>query len=350
MDRPDGEIFRIHLHDAFQDRCGNQFPGKETEGIGLSAADGETVDQGVVVIDMTDRTGRGGETLVENRNDVVVEVHPEGGGPGELPDDVLLVQSGDAARLEHFLVHGRIHGVVAAQDGFRQQNRDIAVEAGGIPEFGNEVAPFAEDEFPDHVVHVRHGQLDLAVNACLPGLFLEGIVPVPVFLQVVQDGTEFQLFPFTAEYLPVGHHAEVHLIVGPDLHREGYRSVAGDGGAHRGQVLLVGGFDPVKPRRVGIDAGHGSVEENRCIGDTLTGQGVRHLSMDPGGLGGEPDRGQEGQYKRYEPAFRHNLPKIRIIWEIFNSTSCTNDQATTVWPFREGCVRAVRRPHSRCGG
>ena len=294
-------------------------------------------------------TGRGGNADVEHGNDVPVEVHPEGGGTGELAEDVLLVQAGDAAGLENLLVHGGFPAVVPAKDRFGEQDRDVAVEGRGVLHVRDQLAPLAEDSFADDVVHVGEGELHLAVDIGLPGVPAFRVMFRAAGLQVVQDGTELQLFPLAAEDHAVLGQLEVHFRVGPFLDGKGGLPVADDRGADLGDVLLFGGLDVVCARGIGIDADHGPFEENRGIGDALASQGIRHLSPDPGRLGEEPDRGQEQDDKRYEAVFRHNLPNIRIIWQIFKRTSCRGGPAARAWPFPGGCGRARRRRRSRSG-
>ena len=349
VDGMDGEVFRVDFHPALEGRGGDQFLRDEGDGIGFPAGEGQAVHQAVVIEEVAGGTGRGGDADVEHGNDVPVEVHPEGGGAGELAEDVLLVQAGDAAGLENFLVHGGFPAVVPVEDRFGEQDRDVAVEGRGVLHVRDQFAPLAEDGLADDVVHIGEGELHLAVDIGLPGVPAFRVMFRAAGLQVVQDGTELQLFPLAAEDHAVRGQLEVHFRVGPCLDREGKHLVADDRGADLGNVFLFGGLDVVGAGGIGIDAGHGPVEENRGIGDALAGPGIRHLSPDPGRLGKEPDRGQEQDDKRYEPVFRHNLPNIRIIWQILKRTSCTGGPAARVWPFRGGCGRARRRRRSRSG-
>ena len=296
---------------------------------------------------MAGGTGRGGNADVEHRDDVPVEVHPQGGAPGELAEDVLLVQAGNAAGFEHFLVHGGLLAVIPVENRFGKQDRNVAVEGGGIIHVRDQLAPFAEDGLSDDVVHIGEGELHLAVDVGLPGVLALRIMLRAAGLQVVQDGTELQLFPFSAENLSVRKQREIDLGVGAFLDGEGGLHVSDDRGADHGHVFLVGGLDEIGAGGIGVDTGHGAFEENRSVGDALAGDGIGHLSPDPGRLGEEPDRGQEEDKKRYEPVFRHNLPNIRIIWQIIKRTSCRGGPGARVWPFRAGYGRARRRRRSR---
>ena len=198
MDRLEGIVFRIDLHPALDRRGGDQLLRVEGDGIALPAVRGQGVDQGVVVEKMAGGTGRRRDCEVEHRDDIPVEVHPEGGRAGELAENVLLVQTGDPTGLEDFPVHGGLLGMVAAQNRLGEQDRDIAVEVRGILQVGNQFAPFAEDRLADDVVHVGERQLHLAVDARLPGVPVFGIVPGAAFLQVVEDGEQPDIF-FLAE-------------------------------------------------------------------------------------------------------------------------------------------------------
>ena len=105
--------------------------------------------------------------------------------------------------------------MVALQDGFRQEDGDIAVEGRGIPEFGNQVAALAENELADHVIYICHSQLHLAVDAGLPGVLLHGIVPVAVSLQVEQDGTDEQVMVEAENCIGILHQGEIDFRVAP---------------------------------------------------------------------------------------------------------------------------------------
>ena len=128
MDGADGEILRIDLHPSFKRRGSDQRPGIEYHGIGLPPVDDETVHERVVIEDMAGGTGRRRDAQVENRQDVPVEVHPERGRAGELPEDILLVQSGNAAGLEDLFVYGGLQGMIPFQDRLGEEDRDVAVE------------------------------------------------------------------------------------------------------------------------------------------------------------------------------------------------------------------------------
>ena len=172
-----------------------------------------------------------------------------------------------------------------------------------------------------------------------------------VILQVIEDGTYLEVVPGGGRVgLGVRQETEVDVRVGAGLHRESEGLVAVDLGGYPGDVLLVRGLEGVHAAGIRVDGSHRSVEKDHGVRNAFSGEGIRHFSPDPGRLGGEPDRGQEEQEKRYDPVFRHNPPNIRNIWQTIKRTSCTGGPATIIWPVRAGCGRGIRRPRSRCGG
>ena len=168
-----------------------------------------------MVKQVPDGTGRGGNAQVENREDVPVEVQPERGGTGELPEDILLLQAGNPAGFEDFLVHGRIHGVIPSQDGFREEDGDVAVE-GRVLQLRDQVVPLAEKGPAGEIVGMGDGKFRFAVQAGFPGRKSFRIVPAAVLSEIVQDGTDVSAVPEGALVAgSVRDELEIQVLSGP---------------------------------------------------------------------------------------------------------------------------------------
>ena len=265
-----------------------------------------------MVEQMSYGTGGGGNAQVEDREDVPVEIHPERGRAGELPQDVLLLQAGDPAGFEDFLVHGRLNGVIASQDGLRKQDGDVAVE-GRVLHFRDQVVPFAEKGPAGEIVRIGHGQFHFAVQARFPGLNLLRIVPGAVPSQVVQDGTDIAAVP---EGRPVdaavGNQLEVHGLVFPGNDGKGTGDIAPDF-RRDGADFGLGNFQIVKAGRICRCSGQGSRKIDGRVGERFAGDRIRHFALHPGHLGGNPSGDEQqptGQGDMTDS--RHNPSNVRF--------------------------------------
>ena len=297
---------------------------------------------------MAGGAGRRGNREVEHRDDVPVEIHAQRRGAGELTQDILLVQTGDAAGFEDFLVHGGLQRMVTVQDRLGEQHRNIAVESRGILRIGDEFAPLAEDGLADKIVHVGERQFGLAVDAGLPGVAFFRIVPEAVSLEVVQDGKQPDILLLAACH-PVREQREVHFAVRSADDRVRLGMIAVQDGRQLMPGLFALDLEGVVAGGVRVGAGHGALEKDRRIGDPRAGLGIRHLSPDPGRLGVEPDRGQESETNQYETDSGHNPSNLRIFWQCSNNINCTGGRGARVWPSRAGCGRGIRRRRSQSG-
>ena len=95
-----------------QDGGGHERLGVEAEGVGLAAFHLEAVHEVIVVESVSECACGGWNVQVENRDLTAVEVGFQQIGARELTEDVVLLQAGDPARLDDFLVHVGVQGMV----------------------------------------------------------------------------------------------------------------------------------------------------------------------------------------------------------------------------------------------
>ena len=237
--------------------------------------------------------------------------------------------------------------MVAPEDGLRKQDGDVAVEGRGVLQVGNEFAALAENGLAHDIVHVRHGEFHLAVDARLPGVAAFGIVPTAVLRQIVQEGAEEDVVADLESRIRIRYQGEVHFAVGPARDREGLGDIADDGGRSRVTGVLPFRLQGIGARIVGGRAGHRPFEIDRGKGEALSRRCIRHLARHPCGLGISPEGCEKERQQRYETDSRHKPPNILTFLISPKKTSCTEGPAATVWPSRAGSGRGIRRRRSR---
>ena len=144
----------------------------EAEGVGLPAFHLEAVHE-VIVVKRVSECARGRRDIqVENRDLTAVEVGFQQVRARELAENVVLLQAGDPARLDDFLVHFGLAGMIFPRDGLGNHDGDIGLarHGRGIPVVEDEIQVSLEEGLLDDVLRLGGVQFDLAVQAGLPGV------------------------------------------------------------------------------------------------------------------------------------------------------------------------------------
>ena len=103
----------------------------EADGIGLAAVNLQAVHQEIVVKGVANVAGRGRDIQVQNADLTLVEIGFQQVGSGELSQYIVLLDAGNPACLDDFLVNGRGLGVILAGYILRYQHGNVGSSGHG---------------------------------------------------------------------------------------------------------------------------------------------------------------------------------------------------------------------------
>ena len=318
VDRPDGEIFRIDIHLSVQDGGGHERLGVEAEGVGLAAVHLEAVHKVIVVERVPEGACGGGYIQVENRDLTAVEVGFQQIRARELTENVILLEAGDPARLDDFLVHIGVQRVVFPRDRFGNHdgNVGLARHGGSVPVVHDEAQMPLQEGLLDDVLRLGGVHLDLAVQAGLPRIGQFRVMPFPGLVQAVQDGPDIAVVRLDQGGLQLPQvlfQHEIDLREGAFGNLLGFSLVSDQMGRQRRDVVGAG-FQRIAAFQVRGDADDRPVEIDAGERNRLARFRVTHGTAHPRRLGGCHDGQSQEQDGKKSPFHGYFLTRTRFAW------------------------------------
>ena len=255
MHRADTKVFRINLHFSVKYGGSDQSLGVEAQRIGLPALYLEAVHQVIIVENVGRRGRRAGNVQVENADVILVEIGLQEVAAGELAQDVVLFEAGNAVGSHHFPLEGGVRGMVHVRQGLRDHHGDEGLAGDGRCigiVFHKAQIAFHKAPVQD-VLHIGGIHLQLGVESGLPGFRVVRIIFLPGLVNLPEDGLDIpvvRLHYGCVQEIRVCLEPEVEFIERAGCYGDGKAFVANDMG--REDTGILGGcFQAVSAVQVG---------------------------------------------------------------------------------------------------